>query len=93
MTIYDAAHPGEILREWMGNDLNVTQLALHLGITRVTLSRILNGSAGVTAAMAIKLGEAFPETNAQLWLNLQTQYELSRAMREKREPVAPVRAA
>ena len=93
MRMYDAAHPGEILREWVGDDLNVTQLAAHLGITRVTLSRILNGSAGVTAPMAIKLAEAFPKTNPQLWLNLQMQYELSRAMREKRKPIEPVRAA
>lgn len=93
MVMYDAAHPGEILREWMADDINVTQLAEHLHVSRVTLHNILNASSGVTAAMALKLADAFPKTDAQLWMNLQTQYELSRALREERTPIAPVRAA
>lgn len=46
MPILNAAHPGELLREWMGNDITVTQLSAHLGISRVTLSRVLNERRG-----------------------------------------------
>lgn len=91
MPMYDAAHPGEILREWMGDDITVTALAKHLGISRPTLSNILNGSAGVTAEMAIKLAGAFPDTVAQFWVNLQSNYELSKALRETRTAVMPLR--
>ena len=93
MIMYDAPHPGEILREWMADDIGVSQLAEHLGINRVTLSRLLNGNNGVTAPMAFKLAEAFPKTNAEFWLQLQINYDLSRAAREKRKPITPVRAA
>ena len=58
MRMHNPAHPGEVLREYMGN-ISVTSLAAHLGVTRVTLSRLLNGNAGVSAEMALKLSEAF----------------------------------
>lgn len=93
MPMHDAAHPGEILREWMGEDVNVSQLANHLHVSRVTLSKILNGASGVTAVMALRLAEAFPATDARLWMNLQTNYELAKALREERISVTPVRAA
>jgi addiction module HigA family antidote len=50
-------HPGQVLREYLG-DLAVTNAAAHLRITRVTLSRVLNGKAGISAAMAIRLAAA-----------------------------------
>lgn len=93
MPMHDAAHPGEVLREWMGDDINVSQLASHLRVSRVTLSKLLNGVSGVTAAMALRLAEAFPATDARLWMNLQTNYELAKAVREERTPITPVRAA
>ena len=93
MIQHNAAHPGEILREWMADDIGVTQLAEHLGVNRVTLSRLLNGANRVTGPMALKLAEAFPKTTAELWMRLQLNFDLSRAAREKRKPIAPVRAA
>jgi addiction module HigA family antidote len=93
MIMYNSAHPGRIIREWMGEDITVGGLAKHLGITRVTLSNILNGKAGVSATMAIKLSQAFPPTEPRFWVGLQSDYELSRALREKRKPIAPLRNA
>ncbi len=93
MIQYDAAHPGEIVRVQMGEDISVTQLADHLGVTRTTMSRLINGASGMSADMAMKLAQAFPHTDAQFWLTLQLNYDLSRAQREKRKQILPVRAA
>jgi len=91
--MFNAAHPGRIIREWMGDDITVAALAKHLGVTRPLLSNILNGKAGVSASMAIKLSEAFPATNARFWVTAQANYELSKALREKRKRIAPLRSA
>lgn len=91
MRMHNPAHPGEILREQMG-DMSVTRLAEHIGITRPALSRLLNGKAGVSADMALKLSEAFG-TSPDLWLNMQTQYDLWQATHTKRKHVAPLVAA
>jgi len=77
-------HPGLVLREYLGN-LAVTKAAAHLWITRVTLSRVLNGKAGISAAMAIRLATALG-TTPELWMNMQSQYDLWRA-RQERKPV------
>lgn len=91
MRMHNPAHPGEILREYMG-DMSVTNLAAHLGVTRVTLSRLLNGSAGVSAVMALKLSEAFG-TSPDFWMNMQVHFDLSHASKTKPKPVAPLVAA
>ena len=93
MPMFNAAHPGRIIREWMGDDITVAALAKHLGVTRPLLSNILNGKAGVSGSMAIKLSEAFPATNARFWVTAQANYELSKALREKRKRIAPLRSA
>jgi len=78
-----STHPGLVLREYLG-DLAVTTAAAHLWITRVTLSRLLNGKAGISAAMAIRLAAALG-TTPELWMNMQSQYDLWRA-RQGRQP-------
>jgi addiction module HigA family antidote len=90
MRMHNPAHPGEILREQMGT-MSVTKLAGHLGISRVTLSRLLNGTSGISAEMALKLSEALG-TSPELWLNLQTQYDLWQASRVRRKRVARLAA-
>jgi addiction module HigA family antidote len=89
--MHNPAHPGEVLREHMG-EMPVNKLAAHLGISRVTLSRVLNGSSGISAAMALKLSEALG-TSPELWLNMQTQYDLWRASRNRRKKIEPLIAA
>jgi addiction module HigA family antidote len=58
--------------------LAVTTAAAHLRTTRVTLSRVLNGKAGISAAMAIRLSAALG-TTPELCMNTQSQYDLWRA--------------
>lgn len=75
--MHNPPHPGEILREYLG-DITVTEAAVKLGVHRVTLSRIVTGSSGVSADMAYRLGEAFG-TSPELWGGMQLQYDLYQA--------------
>jgi addiction module HigA family antidote len=86
MEMYNPCHPGEMLRVYMGEEMTVTELAKHLGITRANLSLILNKRAGISAMMALKLDEAFGTTEA-FWLRMQIQYDLARARRVKRTKI------
>ena len=78
--MHDPPHPGEILRsdylEPLG--LSVTAAASALGVTRKTLSAVLNERAGISPAMAYRLSKAF-DTSPELWSNLQMQYDLWQA--------------
>jgi addiction module HigA family antidote len=75
--MHNPPHPGEILREFCLEplDLTVTAAADALGVSRKTLSAILNGRAGISPEMAIRLSIAFG-ASAESWLNQQTQYDL-----------------
>ena len=70
-------HPGELIREEYMKvlKLTVTSLAASLGISRKTLSTILNERAGVTPDMALRLSRAF-STTPELWLNMQRGHDL-----------------
>lgn len=91
MTMFNPPHPGEVLRDYLG-ERSVTEAARHLGITRVALSRILNGAAGISADMALRLSEAFG-TSPEFWTGMQSQYDLWRASRKKRKKVSRLVAA
>ena len=80
--MHNPPHPGEILREYLG-DITVTEAASKLGVNRVTLSRVVTGSSGVSADMAYRLGEAFG-TSPELWAGIQLQYDLYQAGKLKR---------
>ncbi len=84
-TMYNPPHPGELLREYLGT-VPVGEAARRLRVARSTLSRLLNGRAAVTAAMALRLSDAFG-TEPGLWLDLQQQYDLWRASRRKRPKI------
>jgi addiction module HigA family antidote len=85
MTMYNPAHPGEILREYLG-PVQVGEAARRLHIARSTLSRLLNGRASFTAAMALRLSDAFG-TEPGMWLDLQQQYDLWHEAKRKRPKV------
>jgi addiction module HigA family antidote len=85
MTMHDPAHPGEILREYLGS-VQVGVAAKRLEVARSTLSRLLNGRASFTASMALRLGDAFG-TEPGMWLDLQQQYDLWHAAQRKRPRV------
>jgi addiction module HigA family antidote len=80
MVVHDPAHPGEVIRELCLEPLGltVTDAARALDVTRKTLSELLNGRAGVSPAMALRLAKAFG-TSAEYWLAMQQHYDLSRA--------------
>ena len=77
MSMYNPPHPGEIIREFCLEALhiNVTEAARALGVTRKTFSAILNGRAGISPEMALRLSKVFGRT-PEGWLRLQLQYDL-----------------
>lgn len=85
MRMHNPPHPGLVLREYLGN-LAVSRAAEHLHVTRVALSRVLNGKAGISANMALRLAAALG-TSPDLWMNMQTQYDLWRARRGRQPAV------
>jgi addiction module HigA family antidote len=76
--MHNPAHPGEILRELAIGPLglSITETAYHLGISRKTLSRVLNGRGAVTPEMALRLEMTFGKLDATHWLRLQNAYAL-----------------
>lgn len=85
-------HPGEILREEFLMPMDISQRALgeRIGMTPAQVSNLVNGALGVTAATAVKLGQAFG-TSAEFWMNLQASHDLAHARVVKR--VRPFEAA
>jgi addiction module HigA family antidote len=79
-------HPGEILLEYYLQPLglSVTEAAEKLLITRPRLSDIVNGKAGISPAMALKLSKAFNNT-PYLWMNMQNSYDLWQAQKASKE--------
>jgi addiction module HigA family antidote len=86
MRMHNPPHPGEVLRELCLEPLGltVTQAAAALDVSRKTLSAILNGRAGISPEMAIRLSVAF-DTTPESWLSQQLQYDLWRADRNRKK--------
>lgn len=80
MRMHNPPHPGEIIRKLCVEplDLTVTRAAEALGVTRKTLSTLLNGRAGISPEMAMRLSKVFGRT-PEGWLRLQQQFDLWRA--------------
>lgn len=83
--MHNPPHPGVVLREYLGN-ITVTEAAAKLGVTRVTLSRVINCAAGISADMAYRLGDAFG-TSPEFWAGMQLQYDLYQTGRLKRPKI------
>lgn len=85
MKMHNPPHPGGIIRSLCLEplELTVTDAAAALGVSRKTLSAILNGRAGISPEMAVRLSMAFG-TSAESWLNLQTQYDLWHAEKRRK---------
>jgi len=86
MHMHNPPHPGEVLRELCIDPLglSVTKAAEGLGVSRKTLSAVLNGRAGISPEMALRLSIAF-DTSPESWLNQQTQYDLWLAGKGKKK--------
>jgi len=91
MRMFNPPHPGRVLREYLGT-VSVTEAARHLGITRAALSRILNGNAGISAEMALRLSDALA-TTPELWTGMQVQYDLWQALKRRRKKLPRLTAA
>ncbi len=80
MEIYNPCHPGKILKEEYLEPLglSITEAALKLGVTRKTLSAIINERSGISPVMALRLARAF-NTTPDLWVGMQAQYDLWQA--------------
>jgi len=85
MNMHNPPHPGEALRTLCLEPLNltVTEAARSLGVSRKTLSSILNGRAGISPEMAVRLSIAF-DTSAESWLSRQLQYDLWHAEKKRK---------
>ncbi len=85
MKMHNPPHPGEVLKELCLDplELSITEAARALGVSRKTLSSIVNGRAGISPEMAVRLSLAF-STTAESWLNQQVQYDLWHAERKRR---------
>ena len=83
MAMLNPCHPGEILRDNLeAAELSVTDAAARLGCTRQALSRLLNGKAGISPAMAIGL-ERLGWSDASFWMRLQAAYDLAQERRRQ----------
>ncbi|MCP4683152.1 MAG: HigA family addiction module antidote protein [Desulfobacterales bacterium] len=77
MSMHNPPHPGEIIKEFCIEPLNltVTKAAESLGVTRKTLSMLLNGKSGISPEMSLRLSKVFGRS-PEGWLRLQLQYDL-----------------
>ena len=88
-TMHNPPHPGSILREDVlpALGLSVTEAAKHIGVTRVALSRVLNGHSGISPEMALKIEDWLGVEHggrAEMWTGMQLDYDMWRA-RQKRK--------
>lgn len=89
--MHNPSHPGEVLREYFPEDMTVSEAASRLGVTRQALSAILNGRAGISADMALRLSIAL-ETTPEMWLSMQAAHDLWRAAKKPRPNVKRIAA-
>ena len=80
MEMYNPAHPGKLLKEGYIDELklSIAEVALKLGVSRKTIYDIVNCKSVITPAMALRIAKAF-NSDAQFWLDLQSQYDLWQA--------------
>ena len=91
--MHNPPHPGEVLADTVlrkDGGLSVTEFAKALGVSRVALSRVVNGRAAVSAELAIRLAAALGGS-AESWLNMQVAYDLWRAEKRRRPKIERLR--
>ncbi len=86
--MFEPPHPGTLLDDYLG-EVSLAEAARRIGVTRATLSRIRNGHAAVSADMAVRLSELLG-TSAELWIGMQSAYDLWEARSRPRAKVLPL---
>src|SRR3972149_10267506 len=76
--MFNPPHPGEVLREFLPDGMTIAEVARRLGVSRVQLSRALNGHSAISADMAIRIG-LLTNTTPESWLTGQTKWDLWQA--------------
>lgn len=87
--MHNPPHPGELLREFLPSGITIEEMAKRMGISRVHLSRILNGRCSISAEMAIRIG-ALTSTSPESWLAGQMKWDLWRAYQLISQEVEPL---
>lgn len=84
-TLKDPTHPGEVLAELFFDleSMTITDYAEHLGVSRNTLSQLLNGRRGISPDMAFRLSQAFGNT-PDVWMKMQMTYDLAQHAKEEK---------
>jgi antitoxin HigA-1 len=93
--MFNPVHPGRVLKNTVcrkDGGMPVTEFAKRLKVSRVSLSRVLNGHAGVSAELAIRL-EAALGSSAQMWVGMQSAYDLAQARKQRHPKIERLRAA
>ncbi|RDK07118.1 addiction module antidote protein, HigA family [Cupriavidus lacunae] len=86
--MHNPPHPGAVLADWLDgmDDMTITAFAEHIGVTRATLSRILNGHSSITPDIAIRLEEALGASR-EMWSGMQMAYDLWVAAQKPRKRI------
>ena len=81
--MHNPSHPGLIIRDDVLPELqiSVNEAAEQLGVSRVTLSRVINGRSAITAEMALRVGK-WVGNGPEIWLRMQGQYDLWQAKKK-----------
>ncbi|MFA6313997.1 MAG: HigA family addiction module antitoxin [Sterolibacterium sp.] len=89
--MHNPPHPGQVLRNgvFTGSGITVADFARRIGVTRVTLSNVLNGKNGVSADMAVRLAAALGGS-AESWLHMQAQFDLAASEKALKKVVAKI---
>ena len=90
--MYNPPHPGEVLREFLPDGMTIEEVARRLGVSRVQLSRGLDGRSAISTDKAIRIG-LLTDTTPESWLAGQTKWDLWQASQKPRPAVEPFRRA
>ena len=88
MIQHNPPHPGEVLKDGVldGSTLTITSFAEQIGVTRATLSLVINAKAAISPEMALRLSEALGGS-AESWLHMQADYDLWQARQKHLQPI------
>ena len=85
--MHNPCHPGEVLKEAL-SEISVTDAAKRLGVHRVALSRLLNGTTGISPEVALRLSKSLG-TSLEFWYGMRVNFDLWQAKKKFRNKVRP----